>query len=100
MLKYLQIFWFLLSSTLVASCGITRAVYGVPQDQWNRLNEKERQLTMERFHQQEEMNAQTRVQAEKARQEAEEFANQCQKETETTSAPKECNVTTKRQWGL
>ncbi len=101
MLKYyLQILCFLLSSILAASCGITHAVYGVPQDQWNRMTEKERQLTKERFYQQEKINAQTRVQAEKARQEAEEFANRCQKDNETPSAHSECRMTTKRQWGL
>ena len=101
MLKYyLQILCFLFSSTLMASCSLTHAVYGVPEDQWNRMTEKERQLTRERFYQQEKINAQTRVQAEKARQEAEEFANRCQKDKETSSAPQECHVTTKRQWGL
>lgn len=101
MLKYyLPILCFLFSSTLMASCGLTRAVYGVPEDQWNRMTEKERERTRERFYQQEKINAQTRVQAEKARQEAEEFANRCQKDNETPSAPQECHLTTKRQWGL
>ena len=97
MIKFLSIF-LLLVGMAMTGCGITRAVYGVPEEQWARMNEQERQATIERFKRQQEINAQTREQAEKAREEAEEFASQCHDE-HNLPVPEKCKVISRhRVW--
>jgi predicted Fe-S protein YdhL (DUF1289 family) len=98
-MKTLQII-LLLNWIIITSCSATHAIYGVPEDQWHRLSDKEQQAMIERVKRQEQINAQTRAQADKAREAAEEFANYCHQEKEDMSAPDNCKVTTKRQWGL
>ncbi len=87
----------LLSWIMVAGCGGSRAVYGVPAELWERMNESERQTAIERFNRQEKINAQTRLQAEKAKKEAEEIAKQCHEERKTD--PSKCRVITHRRFG-
>jgi len=90
----------LLLLAVLAGCG-THAIYGVPEEQWNQMNEPERQATIERFKQQQQINAQTRTQAEKAKKEAEEFTEQCfetDEDENNSSDSTECEVKTRRKW--
>jgi DNA topoisomerase VI subunit B len=83
---------------VLTGCGATRAIYGVPEGQWQQMNETERQATIEYFKRQQEIHAATRIQAEKAREEAEEFASQCH-DVETYQPPSEkCEVIQRRWW--
>ncbi|EDN65510.1 secreted protein [Beggiatoa sp. PS] len=83
---------------VLTGCGATRAIYGVPEVQWARMNETERQATIDYFKQQQEINAVTRIQAEKAKTEAEEFASQCH-DAETYQHPSEkCEVIQHHRW--
>jgi hypothetical protein len=71
----------------------------MPQDKWEQLSEAERQATIERYEQQQSINAETRNQADKAREEAEEFAAKC-RENEAGDKSGECEVITRRRFGL
>jgi hypothetical protein len=64
--------FFNLSALLLclSACGGMPAIYGVPQDRWERMSEAEQAEAIERFEQMEEINRQTREAAEQARQEA------------------------------
>ncbi|MDM8558107.1 hypothetical protein [Candidatus Parabeggiatoa sp. HSG14] len=98
----------LLSWVVIASCGITRAIYGVPEEEWKRMSEAEQQTAIERFKQQEEINAKTRVQAEKAKEiaeqskpKSEEFAQKCHEiKDDISDLSEECNVITRRRFGF
>jgi len=87
----------LLSGIVLTSCGGSRAIYGVPAGQWERMNEAERQAAIERFNRQASINAQTRIQAEKAKQEAIELARQCH---EKGNKPRSCRVKRHQQIGF
>jgi len=90
-MKQLYIIILLIALT---SCGGMRAIYGVPEDKWVTMTESERQAAIERFEQEQIINAQTREQAEKAKQEAEEFERQCHEDEE------KCRVITRQRWGF
>lgn len=97
----MKILYSLLLLVVIAGCGATHAIYGVPEDQWNQMSEPERQATIERFKQQQQIHTQTRRQAEKAQKEAEEFADQCSDNDEddnNSSDSTECEVKTRRKW--
>ena len=82
---------------LVVGCGGSHAIYGVPEVQWNRMTETERQAAREQFQQQQEIYAQTRAQAEQARDKSAEFANRCH-DAKDMSEPNECQVITRRRF--
>ncbi len=73
MKKYLLL---ILSLIFITNCGATRITYGVKPET--------------------PTNKQTRIEAEKAKQEAQEFARKCQRKT--MSDPTECKVKTRRRW--
>ncbi|WP_353571253.1 hypothetical protein [Candidatus Albibeggiatoa sp. nov. BB20] len=87
-------------SLLLISCGATTAIYGVPQDQWEQLSEVERQTAIERYEQQQSVYANTRDQADNARKEAEEFAAKCHETNDAGDKSDECDVITRRRFGL
>jgi len=93
-----KIIMLLLISIILSNCGGSRAIYGVPAEQWERMDETERQATVELFNRQEAINAQTRVQAEKAKQEAEEIAKQCHEDRKID--PSKCRTITQRKFGF
>ncbi len=98
----------LLSWIVIASCSVTHAIYGVSEEQWERMSEAEQQAAIERFKQQEEINAQTRVQAEKAKEiaeqskpKSEEFAQKCREiKDDIFDLSEECNVITRHRFGF
>lgn len=96
----MRIFGLILISLLLVNCGATRAIYGVPQDKWEQMSEPERQAAIERYEQQQAIYAETRNQAEKARQEAEEFAKKCHETNDAGDTSGECEVITRRRFGL
>jgi PBP1b-binding outer membrane lipoprotein LpoB len=73
MKKYLLLIFSLI---FITNCSATRITYGVKQET--------------------PINKQTRIEAEKAKQEAQEFARKC--ERKTMSDPTECKVITRRRW--
>ncbi|EIJ42438.1 hypothetical protein BegalDRAFT_1557 [Beggiatoa alba B18LD] len=96
------IFGVLCLLSLLTACS--RAIYGVPAEQWEQMSETERQVTIDRFERQEAINAQTRAQAEatrkaveKARAEAKEFERQCIESKEQTE--EECRKLTRTRFG-
>lgn len=93
MKKYLPL---ILSLIFITNCGATRAIYGIPEEQWQTMNEQQRSVAIERFKRQQKINEQTRIEAEKTKQEAHEFARKC--ERKTMSDPTECRVKTRRGW--
>jgi len=90
----------LLLCFVLASCGTTRAIYGVPADKWSQMSEPERQAAIVRYEQQQAINEQTRQQAEKAQQEADAFAKKCHETNEAGDTTGECEVITRRRFGL
>ncbi|MEK7992125.1 MAG: hypothetical protein VSS52_014025 [Thiotrichaceae bacterium] len=95
----MRILGLILISLLLISCGATTAIYGVPQDKWEQFSEAERQTAIERYEQQQSINAETRNQSELARKEAEEFAAKC-RNNEAGDKSGECEVITRRRFGL
>ncbi|ALG66826.1 hypothetical protein [Beggiatoa leptomitoformis] len=100
MFKFISIVFLLYC---LSACGISQAVYGVPEKQWETMSETERQITIERFNRQEAINAETRVQAEatrkaveKARADAQAFEQQCLETHEKTA--EECHVITRTRF--
>ena len=73
MKKYLLL---ILSLMFITNCGTTRITYGAKPET--------------------PTNKQTRIEAEKAKQEAQEFARKCEKKT--MSDPTECKVKTHHGW--
>ncbi|HDN26431.1 MAG TPA: hypothetical protein ENG03_04940 [Thioploca sp.] len=98
----MKMLYSLLLLVVLVGCGGTRAIYGVPEEQWNLMKEQERQAAIERFKRQEEINAQTRAQAKKAREDADEFANKCHETDDevdlSDSSESDCEVITRRKW--
>ena len=96
----MRIISLLLLGFVLASCGTTRAIYGVSEETWAQMSESERQATIARYEQQQAINEQTRQQAEKARQEADEFAKKCHETDDAGNTSGECEVITRRRFGL
>jgi hypothetical protein len=105
-----NLYIFLLSGIMIAGCG-THAIYGISESQWEQKNAEERQAIIEHFKQQEEINKQTRIQAEKAAEKIREQANafdkenpagelvqQCRQPKKNMSEPSQCQVITRRHW--
>jgi len=97
-MKNRDLIFCLLLWIVLTGCGATRAIYGVPEVQWTRMNETERQATIDYFKQQQEINAATRIQAEKAREEAEEFASQCHDVEKYEHPSEKCEVIQRHRW--
>ena len=83
---------------MLAGCSATGAIYGIPEQQWNRMSETEQQATIKSFKQQELVNAKTRRQAEKAKKAAEKSARQCHETEEEPYESKKWKDATRHQW--
>lgn len=82
---------------LLSVSGCSRAIYGVPEADWQQMSEQERTRTIDRFNRQEAINEATRSQAEQAqqsveaaRQKAHEFERQCQAMEQQGEASADC----------
>jgi len=104
-------FFLLFSAIMIAGCSGTHAIYGIPESQWEQKNAEERQAIIEHFKQQEKINKQTRIQAEKGAEKIREQANafdkgnptgelvrQCRQPRKNMSEPSKCQVITRRHW--
>jgi hypothetical protein len=102
---------FLLSEIMIAGCSGTHAIYGIPESQWEQKKTEERQAIIEHFKQEEEINKQTRIQAEKEAEKireqanafnkenpAEELEQQCHQPRKNMSEPNQCQVIIRRHW--
>jgi DNA anti-recombination protein RmuC len=96
---------------MIAGCSSTYTIYGIPESQWEQKNVEEHQANIEHFKQQEEINKQTRTQAEKRAKKikeqanafdkenpAEELVQQCRQPRKHNSEPIQCQVITRRHW--
>ncbi len=91
----------MVTGIVILGCSMNRAIYGIPEAQWQSMSQTERQIAIERFKQQEKINAATRIQADQARAQAAKLCQQCQNSTEeANSAATTCPVITHRQWGF
>ncbi len=99
LLNLMTVMRLLLSFALLclALSGCSRAIYGVPEEQWQQMSEADRARTIERFNQQEAIYAETRRQAElaresaeKAKQEAYEFERKCKEIEQSGETSAEC----------
>ncbi len=78
---------------VMAGCGGSYAIYGVPEIEWRAMTPEERQATIERFKQQRKIYTRTRTQAKKTRKADEEFARKCH-----DNFSNECEVKTRHKW--
>jgi len=76
----------------VTAC--THTIYGVSSERWEAMNETERQKAIEQFELQEELLEKTRIQAESAKQEAEQLERQCREE------PEKCKKIKRQRFGF
>lgn len=95
----------LLTLGLLHSCSATRAIYGVPIEEWEKMSHAEKQAAKEQFARQQAIYEQTRQQAEATRQSVEEtrkaaeaFEKKCLEQE--VYAPYECRVITRRRFGF